>query len=451
MPYSYINLTTALSDLGARLYDPASTFWSITEKTRIIQTALRTWNAFTSMFRAEFTMPTAANVVWYDITDPTVAPNTLRPYTVLDTDLYRLIEDHLLEPPTGATWTGSLQFTAQDMIQALQRRRDELTSNTSCTVQRHLVAANPGRTFLGDQTLDIRRIAWLPVANPSGYVNSPLWPDDIWATQSYERDFTTQAPGTPSTYRQSTEPPLSFDVDIPPAVPGQYECLTIDAGASLSAAQASTLDIPDDFAWLLVFGAMADMLNKESNAKDALRAQYCNARYAQGMALLKDSAALLYARIDNIAIDIDSAQNQDNFNPSWQSQAAAMPDTLLTTGLNLIGFSATPDTNAYSITLDVVQNAPIPLKGADFIQLGRDDYDVLLDYCVHLAAFKMGGAEFIATIPLFQRFMKQASLYNSKLDELGEFTKAIYELSQLQTETNPVFSADVEPTAQETT
>jgi hypothetical protein len=402
------------------------------------------------MFRAEFTMPTQTNVVWYDITDPTVAPNTLRPYTVLDTDLYELIEDHLLEPPTGATWTGSLQFTAQDMIQALQRRRDELTSNTSCTVQWHLVVANPGRTFLGDQTLDIRRVAWLPVANPTGYVNSPLWPDDIWATQSYERDFTTQAPGVPSTYRQSTEPPLSFDVDIPPAVPGQYECLTIDAGAALDPNNASTLGIPDDFTWLLVFGAMGDMLNRESNAKDSLRAQYCNERYAQGLALLKDSSALLYARIGNLTLDIDSVQNQDNFNPSWQSNAATTPSTLLTTGLNLIGLSSTPDAGPYSITLDVVQNAPIPLIGSDFIQLGRDDYDVLLDYCVHLAAFKMGGAEFIATIPLFQRFMKQATMYNSKLDELGEFTKAIYELSQLQAETNPVFSADVEPTAQET-
>ena len=450
MPYAYTNLTTALSDLGARLYDLNSVFWSNTEKTRIIQTALRTWNAFTSLWRSEFTMPTQANVVWYDIANLITAPNTLRAYTVLDTDLYKIIEDHLLEPATGAAWTGSLQFNAQDMIQAVQRRRDELTSNTSCTVQQHVVAANPGRTFLPDSTLDIRRIAWLPVGSPAGFVNSPLWPDDVWAMQSYERDFTTQAPGTPSIYRQSTEPPLSFDVDILPAVPGQYECLTIDAGAALDPNNPSTLAIPDDFTWLLVFGAMGDMLNRESNAKDALRAQYCNARYAQGMALLKNSPALLYARSNNLQLDIDSAQNQDDFNPSWQSQAATTPDTLLVAGLNLIGFSPTPDAGPYSVTLGVVQNAPIPIVGKDLIQIGRDDYDVLLDYCVHLASFKMGGAEFVATIPLFQRFMKQATLYNSKLDELGEFTKTIYELSQLQAETNPVFS-DVEPTAQETT
>jgi hypothetical protein len=50
----------------------------------------------------------------------------------------------------------------------------------------------------------------------------------------------------------------------------------------------------------------------------------------------------------------------------------------------------------------------------------------------------MGGAEFTATIPLFQRFMAQAALYNSKLLELGEFTSTILGLSQRENQMNPV-------------
>lgn len=449
MPYTSTTLTEALADLGARLYDPSSTFWTDAEKTLYIQEALRTWNALTNFWRSEFTLQLSEENIWYDIADPNSAANTVRPFTVTDEDVYKLIEHHLLEPASGAVWTGSLQFNAQDMIQAVQRRRDEILSSTSCTLTRQVVAATPGRTFLQDRTIDIRRIAWLPVDDPSGYTNAPLYPDDVFAQQAYERDFTTQAPGTPSTYRQSTEPPLSFDVDIPPAVPGSYEVLSVDAGPDLDPSEAQTLDIPDDFTWLIKWGALADLLNRESNAKDALRAQYCNLRYAQGVAILLDSPALLYARLNNIPLDIDSAQNSDNFNPNWQADDPGQPTLLLTTGLNIVGFAPPPDDGDYSATLMVVRNAPVPLIGSDYIQLGRDEYDAMLDYCVHLAAFKMGGTEFLATIPLFQRFMKLAGLYNSKLAELGEYSKSIYEMSQLQRETNPVYS-DVEPTAQET-
>jgi hypothetical protein len=62
----------------------------------------------------------------------------------------------------------------------------------------------------------------------------------------------------------------------------------------------------------------------------------------------------------------------------------------------------------------------------------------MLDYAQHLAAFKMGGAEFMATLPLFQRFIKQASIYSSKLDELGEYTSMLLGLGALERSRNPV-------------
>jgi hypothetical protein len=83
-------------------------------------------------------------------------------------------------------------------------------------------------------------------------------------------------------------------------------------------------------------------------------------------------------------------------------------------------------------------NAPVPVNNTDFIQLSRNDLDAVIDYAQHLAALKMGGAEFTATIPLFQRFMAQAALYNSKLLELGEFTSTILGLSQRENQMNPV-------------
>lgn len=222
-------------------------------------------------------------------------------------------------------------------------------------------------------------------------------------------------------------------------MPGNYEVLTVNAGAALDVNTPSTLSVPDDFAWVIKFGAMGDLLNRDSNARDPLRAKYCNLRYSQGMAMLYGSPAVLSARLNNLPIPIDAVQNVDNFNPNWQAAAEAQPSVVLTSGLNLLGFSATPGAGPYSATLSVVQNAPIPTSGGDFLQVGRDEYDVILDYAVHLASFKLGGAEFLATIPLLQRFLKQAALYNSKLKETGEYNDILYQMSQLQLESNPVF------------
>lgn len=451
MPYTYLTLAQARTQLAARLYDTsANLFWSDAEKNQYIVESIRIWNALTSFWRSEFTFQTQANVTWYDLTDTANLPNTLRPFTVTDNSLIQLIEYHLLEPVTSVyplTWTGSLQFSLTDILNAIQRRRDEVLSATGCTITQRTIAAVPGRTFLPDTVIDIRRVSWLPVANPAGFTNSPLWPDDQWALQSYERDYTIQAPGTPSTYRQSTEPPLSFDTDIPPALPGQYDLLTVDAGVALSTVAATVLRVPDDFAWVIKWGALADLLGRESNAKDPTRAMYCEMRYRQGLALLLNSPAVLYARINNIPLDIDSLQNADNYRPGWQAETAAQPDLMMIAGLNLFGLASIPDA-IYSGTLMVVENAPVPANDAAQIQIGRDDLEAILDHSQHLAAFKIGGSEFLSTLPLLDRFHKQAALYNSKLFELGEFAHPTYELSQLQQETNPTFTNGADSTAQ---
>jgi hypothetical protein len=85
-------------------------------------------------------------------------------------------------------------------------------------------------------------------------------------------------------------------------------------------------------------------------------------------------------------------------------------------------------------------NTPIPALPTDSIQLARDDYDAVLDYAQHLAAFKMGGQEFAATIPLYGALIKRASLYNAKLSELAHFQRPMYEVSKLEDERNPVYS-----------
>lgn len=431
-PYSYVTLAQMRQELANRLYDPTQTFWSATELNAYITEALRTWNALTSYWRDDFLFTPQLNVTWYDITQ---VANSLRPYTVTDVALCLVMQYHLLEPATGINpWTGSAQFTADDFLNAVGRRRDEILSTTGCTQTRRTVGAVAGRITLPDTIIDIRRMAYLPaVGSPS-----TIWPDDTWSEMSFNPRYLQMPAGIPSMYLQTTQPPISFDTDRPPGSAGSYELLTVESGPPISTSTPSLLNIPNDWTHVIKWGALADLLSRESNAKDSLRAQYCEGRYRMGLKLLEGASALLALRMNNVPVWIDSVRAADNFQSAWQALAAGSPSSAYYTGLNLVALSPAPDANAYSATATVVENAPIPLSDTAQVQMGRDDYDAILDYVQHLAAFKQGGSEFLATMPLFQRFMAQAAIYNRKLDQIAEFTKPLYALASREKDMNPI-------------
>jgi len=441
MIYGYLTFGQAKIQLAARLNDPTKVFWQDAELGIYLTEALRTWNALTAFWRGDFAFPTVASTRWYDLT---AVANTLRPYTVTDVDLYTSMEYSLLEPPTGATWSGSLQFDATDLLNAVQRRRDEMLSTVGCTLTRSTVGAVAGRITLADNVIDIRRVAYLP--NSPG-VAAPMYADDTWAEQSFNRGYTTApagTPGTPSTWLASTEPPISFDVDAPPAYAGFYELLTVNAGTALSLATPSTLSMPDDWTHVLRWGALADLLSQESYSRDPLRAAYCEQRYLLGLKLLFDAPALLAARIGNAPLQVDAVKSADYYRVGWEAEAAGTPDAALTAGLNLVALAPVPDAGPYSLTATVVENAPVPSADGDSFQVSRDDLQVVLDYAQHLAAFKEGGAEFSATIPLFQGFLRQAALYNSKLAQMGEFTVPLLGQAQREARLNPTLADTVD-------
>jgi hypothetical protein len=439
--YTYAQWGAVKQQLANRLYDSAKTFWSDAELGVYLTEALRTFNALAAFWRGDFTFPSVQGTVWYDLTDTVAMPNTLRPLTVTDADVYEQIEYHFLEPATGINpWTGSSQFSADDLLNAVQRRRDEILSIAGCTMTRGTVPAVLGRIQFPDTVIDVRRMAYLG----TGQVPTTLWPEDAWAEQSFDVSYLQNpagTPGLPSTYLLSTQPPISFDTNAPPAYAGSYEYISVNAGGALSITTPSTLSLPDDWTWLVKWGAMADLLSREAYAKDQQRAQYCEQRYRMGLKILESAPALLQMRVGNVPLQIDSLWAADLYNVGWQGQSQASPANCFHAGLNLIALSPPPSAGPFSLTATVVQNAPIPTADGDYIQAAREDLDAIIDYAEHLAAFKMGGAEFLATVPLLQRFLEQTSLYGLKLKELAEYTEAIYGLSELQENADPRISA----------
>jgi len=138
-PFAYITLSGMRQQLANRLYDASMVFWTSPELTVYIQGAIRTWQALTGFWRGDFLFQSVQGQIWYDIP---LLTNSLRSYTVTDLSVYQEILYHLLEPITGPV---SLQFTTDDIVQAVQRRRDEILSVTSCTQTRRLVGAVAGR------------------------------------------------------------------------------------------------------------------------------------------------------------------------------------------------------------------------------------------------------------------------------------------------------------------
>jgi len=442
--YNYITLAQAQQQLANRLYDSGMVFWSPAELTLYLQESLRTWNALTAYWRGDFTFQSAQGVNWYDLTDTTNLPNTLRPLTLHDTDLYTILQLHLLEPTTWNPYVGgSLQFSADDFLEAVQRRRDEILSVTACRMTLRLVPAVAGRIQLADTVIDVRRMAYLPNAVFS-QLNSIVWPEDAWAEQSFNRNYTIASAGTPFAYLLSTQPPISFDVDVPPAYGGNYELLTVEAGAALTIPTPTLLSIPDDWTPVIKWGALADLLSRESNAKDLPRAAFCEQQYRMGLAALANAPALLALRIDNVPVLIDSVRNADLYTTGWETATQGRPSAALHAGLNLIALAPAPDVGPYSLTATVVQNAPMPVAPTDPVQVARDDLDAILDYAQFLAAWKQGGEEFLRSMQLLQRFMKQAAMYNGKLLEIAEFNSMLLNLSQLEQGTNPTMTPSAE-------
>lgn len=434
--YNYITYVQARQELANRLYDSNQVFWSAAELGLYLCEALQVWNALTSYWRGDFLFtPIAAGGTWWDLS---LQPNSLRPYTVTDQSLYSLVQYHLLEPVAWNPWTGaSSQFTADDLVNATERRMNELISSTGCTITRSTTPATLGRITLADSVIDIRRLAYLPA------IGSPnvLWTDDAWAMQSFQPDYLQNPAGTPDTYVQSTQPPISFDVSRPPAFGGSYELLTVNAGPSFNVSAASTIPVPTDWCWAIKYGALADLLSRDSLARDPLRAHYSELRYRMAIAAMQTAPSLMQLRINNVPIQIDSVHAADEFSTSWQGLAAGPPTKqALLAGLNLLALVPAPDSGTYSATATVVQNAPLPIADSDPVQVARDDFDVILDYAQHIATFKSGGAEFSATLPLLARFFKQAQVYNGKLHELGEFVDSLLGLATLQDSSLPLMT-----------
>lgn len=408
MAYQTTSLTRAVQDVAARLADPGFVRFSQAEVTDYVREALRTWNALTGHFRDHGTFETTAGQPFYDLTT-TLAQLCGQSVTVAD--VVQQIQRHLLEPP-GLSWTGTDQFTLDDVLSALLRRRDQFRLETGLVQQwvRYPIAPPPdGRVPLDEAVMTVRRGAW---QRTDGTV-IPLLREDVWTANHYAPDWVQRPmrpPADPVTYSVGETPPLVLQVVPPPLDTGILDLVVVTRGPKLTLVPLTVLGVPDDWAWVVKFGALADLLGKDGLALDVTRGAYCEARWQQGVTAAKARSTVWAARINNVVVPIDTLSEADRYLPRWQT-GTGVPELVLIAG-DLVALTPVPNAGAtnYSVTLDVVRRAPMPPTPDQSLQVGPELLDMLYDYAEHLALFKEGPDGVTSTQPLLERFLRMAGV-----------------------------------------
>ena len=412
-PFQWLTFGQAKAEVALRLGDESNIFWTDAELGLYIEEALRLWNCLTAYWSAPYTFTfTQTSANWYS-SNGTGSP---RKPILTDADVYTLIEYHLLEPATGGTWTGTNQFSIADLSQACSRRRNEILQASACNMAETPlnVTPNTSAVSLTDLFLDVRRCRWVPAANQGSPVT--LQRGDSRTFQYFTPRY-AQTIANPLRWDVIGSPPQTITLDTMVNVPSTLQVLGMAGGADFNPPTSAPLLMPDDWMWVLKFGAMADILSKEQEGKDLERAAYCRQRYEEGLKLMARMPWLLQGSINGVPVDMQSLAGADRTNYEWQSRATAFPE-IVVGGIDLFAVSPIPS-DSLSLLLMVVENAPIPANDAAEIQVPRDVMDAILDEAQHLSLFKCGGAEFKESLALHKSFLSTALKNNARLRESG--------------------------------
>jgi hypothetical protein len=418
MPYAYLTLAQLRGELMARLEDAEpGTFYSDAELNIYISEALRLLNVLTYAWNSDYQLDFNPGNTWNYTNDP----DSPRNQTVTDNYLYMQMEAMLLEPMTGGTWTGTTQFNIGLLSAAMQYRRDELLLQSAANMFNTFTEAPllSTRTVLPDLTLDLLRVRWIPQDGSAPYA---LGREDVDTANAFGPLLNIQ-PGAPDSWLITASPPLAFDVSCPPNQPGQFDMLVSYSGTSFTPPAVNLVSIPDDWTPALIYGALADVLENSMEGRDSIRAKYCLQRYEHLKKAMLKLPWLLEASVASVPVDTPSFKEMDSWAQNWENTWPANDPQIVVAGVDLVALAPFVPASGTTVStvVTLVGNAPLPASDAAFIQLARDGVDAVLSYCQHLSSFKMGGEDFIATMPLLEQFEAYCRRKNAQYAALGIF------------------------------
>lgn len=431
MGYTYLTFGQMKTALFDRLGD--SVFWTnagaYPEVGLYLTEALRAWAAASHYWKERVKFATSPSVVWYDL--PAVVG--VMAYTVTDQQIAAEVQYHLLEPVDPTMWTGTDMFTLDELAGAIRRRRDQFLVETGTVINRAVLPVAPppaeGRFSFPQnisEVIDVRRISWIDVDAKHHH----LWRSDDWEATSAIPGWNVN-PDLPQAYAVVAVPPLQVQFIPPPSDIGQIDLLSTNRGPVLDLSVGVALGVPDNLAWVIKYGVMADLLGKQGQANDPQRADYCERRWREGVEIARLYSSAMAASINDVPVTVESVNNLDAYRPAWEDETPGPPDVIALAGLNLAAIAGPPDVQ-YGIAMDILRPAVIPSNDGDFVQLGPEELDVVLDYALHVASFKQGGAEFGSTVRNYENFVRLAAVHNDRIRASAVFAKVLHDRAKLE-------------------
>jgi hypothetical protein len=425
MAYTQTTQTQFIAELAVALGDSSLIFWSSDELARALHEALLLWGALTSYWVTSSTFNTVASTAFYNLS---VECPTYRRRDYTFEDLTTEIQHHLLEPQAaGVPGTGmTSQFTVSQITAALKRRRNQfvIDSHLPLTTTTVSPGSPPDNTIDLPQDLAvIDRAAWKVTSTG---VYSPLSRTDPYAAQAFSPLWSLN-PGKPYAYSQAESMPLAMVLVPPPLVAGSAHLIyaqTLD----LTVANGTSFAVPDEFAHAIKWGALYDLLSTNNPGYDPLRAAYCLERYQATLTAAAMARSMLRVRINSSPVPLATIAEIDDGKPSWQTGTGT--PTTAAAAYDLLTFYRVPN-GVYQIGVDLVQAAPIPASGSTAIQMGREELPYLYDYCRHILSWKMGGAEFVSTMPLYDNFLAGAARRNKLLETKARYLTSLFQRADL--------------------
>jgi hypothetical protein len=361
--------------------------------------------------------------------------------------------------------TSQYQYSA--IVDALKKRRDQFLLETGL-VQKTLVVPGPvpfvdfGQIELENDVISVRRAVWVNTTaltwdqdtqtwsfstgtwdNPAPGTNTLLWKIDRLSMTSGDPVWRTAIP-IPTDWTTLLQKPLMFQVMPPPSLAGTLQLIVIVSdGALTPATSATVLGIPNDLCWIIKFGVLADVYGQEGPGQDLERAAYCNSRWKDGIQLARITNYARFGRIVDLPAFIDSLPELDSTDVNWMNKTQTTPDSLAISG-NLVAVVPPSTSFPSSINIDAVVNVPIPVAGGDFIQIGQEFLDAILDYAQHLAMIKEGGEGLKNVQYMYENMVSLAALQNDLLRANADNFEVLSDREQRDKQENPRRKSDIE-------
>ena len=131
---------------------------------------------------------------------------------------------------------------------------------------------------------------------------------------------------------------------------------------------------------------------------------------------------------NNKPMDPTSLHDLDTGRPEWEGEVTTdggsvptEPSLWAPVGLTTVAIWPADAAGGNSLVAEGISSTPILTADGDFVDIGREELDHLIDYIVHISSFKEGGGEFDSTQALLVNFLKGAAERNSMLMASSKF------------------------------